>query len=109
IDMWLADKFTAKCTGSADETGAQEDKAAGFGGGTGSDVGEDEVVVVVVEVRAAEWLQTGDREVFHADVGAGGNSADAAGVRGGVGVVVAVIVVVLGRGVAKIANGTEIL
>src|ERR1700761_7467419 len=88
-----AGKLATECAGRADETGAEEDEGAWLGGRGGGDIGEDEVVVVV-EVGPRERFEAGDPKIFHSHVGACGDSADATGVRRGIGVVVAVVVVV---------------
>ena len=48
---WSAGKLAAKCAGNAEQTGAKQSNAAGFGGGSREPyVGEDDGVVVVEEV-----------------------------------------------------------
>ena len=59
----LSGELPAEYAGSAEKTGSEKSKAAGFGRGSGvadGDVGEDEGVVVVVKVRYV------CRQVFHA-------------------------------------------
>jgi hypothetical protein len=91
---WLAGKPAAKCAGHADETSSEQSEGAGFWRGSCvSDIGEDEGVVVIVEVRAGEGIQTGDGEVLHADEGAGEadrESGEPTGVGGGIGVIVSI-------------------
>jgi len=94
----LAGKLAAKCSGSAKETSSQQSEGAGFWCGSCADAGEDEGVIVVVEVRRTI------RKVFHANVGAVDRTeaADSAAEGCDVGVVVAVRTScrVRGKGVA---------
>src|SRR5271168_2170578 len=103
----LEDKFAAKCTGGAQKASTKQNEGAGFRRGScDSNVGEDEGIVVIVEVRAGERIQTGYGEIFHADVRSGKTrreSGEPTGVGGGIGVVVSIVAE--GRRNASVVDG----